>query len=59
MGYGYIFIYYEYEDNDDIVRWIVCEYIVLLCVYLELVIELIFEIYIVLVLDDVFNNLFI
>lgn len=59
MGYGYIFIYYEYEDNDDIVRWIVCEYIVLLCEYLELIIEFIFEIYFVLVLDDVFKNLFI
>lgn len=58
MGHGHIFIHHEYEDNDDIARWIACEHIVPSCAYLESVIESISETHIVSVLDDAFNNSF-
>lgn len=58
MGHGHIFIHHEYEDNDDIARWIACEHIVPSCEYLESIIESISETHLVSVLDDAFKNSF-
>lgn len=58
MDQGHIFIHHEYEDNDDIARWIACEHIVQSCAYLESIRASISETHLVSVLDDAFNNSF-
>lgn len=58
IGHGHIFIHHEYEDNDDIGRWIACVHIVQSCAYLESIIESISKTHLVSVLDDALNNSF-
>lgn len=58
MSHDQIFRHHEYEDNDDIARWIACQHIVPSCASLESIIESISETHLVSVLDDAFNNWF-